>query len=281
MQTLSRASQVGARLRQHRQVVIQKVQQLVSDMLSKTDEWYASCPDHVRAVLHPHAEQRFEPLVFTHLLQACGYEDAGGIASDLYSGLPLLGQLAHTPGWRPRTDDTYRFPISIQVANHEYFMTCLQKSRVDDEWRTMLTEVCQEVDRSKMEGPFFDDPAWPKATVPAASVGLPCLPFPGGKVYVARAFSVTQVGADGRKKVRRCEDYRRSYHNSTISVGDRPEHDDIEIYVQALCQSHRLGMKSCLWCQDLADAYRSYPVRDPSHAYMLLGTPTGPTLSKR
>ena len=113
---------------------------------------------------------------------------------------------------------------------------------------------------------------------PAATVDLPCQPLPTGPVHVAKAFSVTQVGADGRKKVRRCEDYRRSHDNSTILVSDRPEHDDIEVYVQSLRLAHSLGLQSCLWCQDLADAYRSFPVMCPNHAYMLLGTPSGPTL---
>ena len=98
-----------------------------------------------------------EPLVFTRLRAASGYEDAGLLAEDLRSGLPLLGPLTHTAGWRPWTEDTYRFPIFIrafEVANHEYFMTCLKRSRVDPEWQTLLAEVFQEVQRGKMEGPF-------------------------------------------------------------------------------------------------------------------------------
>ena len=70
----------------------------------------------------------------------------------------------------------------------------------------------------------------------------------------------------------------QSFHNSTIAVGDRPEHDDIEVYVQALRLGHQLGLDCRLWCQDLADAYRAYPVKEPSHAFMLLQPPTGPTL---
>ena len=36
-------------------------------------------------------------------------------------------------------------------------------------------------------------------------------------IGVAGAFSVVQTGSDGARKVRRCEDYRRSFHNATIS----------------------------------------------------------------
>ena len=55
-------------------------------------------------------------------------------------------------------------------------------------------------------------------------------------------------------------------------------HAEMEVYVQALRLGHQLGLDSRLWCQDLADAYRAYPVREPSHAFMLLQTPTGPAL---
>ena len=92
---------------------------------------------------------------------------------------------------------------------------------------------------------------------------------PPGPVYAARAFSVCQVGADGSRKVRRCEDYRRPLHNSTIAAGVRPEHDDIEVYTQVLRLATQLGMEPEIWCHDLSDAYRAYPVRDPAEAYML------------
>ena len=32
------------------------------------------------------------------------------------------------------------------------------------------------------------------------------------------------------------------------------------------------------WCQDLAAAYRQFPVRNPAHGYTVLLTPAGPTL---
>ena len=66
--------------------------------------------------------------------------------------------------------------------------------------------------------------------------------------------------------------------HSTIEAHDRPEHDDIEVYIQVLRLAKLLGMEPEIWCHDLADACRAYPVRDPAEAYILLNTLTGPTL---
>ena len=38
------------------------------------------------------------------------------------------------------------------------------------------------------------------------------------------------------------------------------------------------GEFCCIWAQDLHAAYRQYPVQDPSHCYVLVMTPSGPTL---
>ena len=126
--------------------------------------------------------------------------------------MPLLGRVPHTPGWRPRTDDTYRFTVSVQAfakVNREYISHCLKRPRVDPEWKALLSEVHQEVLSGRTEGPFESPPEWPEQAVDAASVGLKRKRLPPGPVYAARAFSVCQTGADGSRKVRRCEDIRR------------------------------------------------------------------------
>ena len=95
---------------------------------------------------------------------------------------------------------------------------------------------------------------------------------------VAAAFSVVQQGSDGSRKVRRCEDYRRSGHNATVHVSDVPAHDDIDKCVQILLRLNVAGHSSGLWCQDLWAAYRQFPVQETSHAFALLLTPSEPTL---
>ena len=89
-----------------------------------------------------------------------------------------------------------------------------------------------------------------------------------------------QEGSDGQRKVRRCEDYRRSFHNDTVEAFDVPPHDDIGVYVYVSLIRHLAaeGEFAMIWAQDLHSAYRQYPVADPSHCYVVVMTPDGPTL---
>ena len=265
----------------HRERMLGEIEHLVQSLRKDTDEWYEKAPQHVARTLQPHGHPRFEVVVFLKLLRDCGYTDVESLAEDFRTGFPLLGELRHTPGWRPRLDDTYANPISIQAfrrLNQDYIHEKLRNSRLDPHWQHMLDEVIQEVRSGRMEGPFTGPASWPKQTVGVPAHGMERIQRPEEDCFVARAFSVAQTGADGVQKIRRCEDYRRSFHNSTVQVGDRPEHDDIEVYISALRRAQALGMRPQLWCQDFSDAYRAYPVLDPSHAYLLLGTARGPTL---
>ena len=130
-----------------------------------------------------------------------------------------------------------------------------------------------------MSGPYEAPSHWPKRCVPIASHRdfSECLPAEHD-IQVATAFSVVQQGSGGSRKVRRCEDYRRSGHNSTVRVLDIPAHDDISKYVHILLRLHAAGHRSLVWCQDLWAAYRQFPVQVPNHAFALLLTPSGPTL---
>ena len=117
--------------------------------------------------------------------------------------------------------------------------------------------------------------AYPFMHMPALRPACHCKPTQD--IKVAGAFSVTQVGSDGSKKVRRCEDYRRSFHNSTIAV-EVPAHDTIHTYIGVLQRLHAQGVPTEVWCQDLWAAYRQFPVREPNEAFTLLATPNGPML---
>ena len=82
---------------------------------------------------------------------------------------------------------------------------------------------------------------------------------------------MVQQGSDGGRKVRRCEDYRRSFHNATIETNDIPAHDTVDTYVQIIRYTARP------WCQDLWAAYRQFPIARQEEAYTLLHTPAGAT----
>ena len=196
----------------YRARVLSEVQRLVQALRQDTDQWYASVPHHVARTLHPHGHSRFEVLAFTKLLRDCGYPDISALEEDFRTGFPLLGELRHTPGWRPRLDDTYANPRSLEAfkqLNQHHVHEKLKHSRLDPHWQHMLEEVLQEVDAGRMEGPFVGPADWPKKTVGVASRGMLPVPRTCGECFVARAFSVSQVGADGNQKIRRCEDSDR------------------------------------------------------------------------
>ena len=117
--------------------------------------------------LHPQGHHRFQ-VVFLRLLRECGYPDIEALESDMRRGFPLLGELRHTPGWRPRLDEAYAHPISIEAfkkLNGEYVRDRMLQDRLDPEWRRMLQEVLQEVQAGRMEGPFQSLDHWPRRTV--------------------------------------------------------------------------------------------------------------------
>ena len=247
-----------------------------------TLQWFSGLPKHVQqSYLLPDGEVVQVPL-FIELLRGCSYPGAEELEEALSRGFPVLGSIEPSPGWRPRLDDKYDHPISDEAfasLNQDYVNQKLRQGRVDSEWACLLEEVLQEVSLGRMSGPYEAPSHWPKRCVPIASHRdfSECLPAEHD-IRVATAVSVVQQGSDGSRKVRRCEDYRRSGHNSTVRVLDIPAHDDISKYVHILLRLHAAGHRSLVWCQDLWAAYRQFPVQVPNHAFALLLTPSGPTL---
>ena len=195
----------------------------------------------------------------------------------------MIGHIRPTPGWLPRVDGRYSAPISFEAfrrLNEGHVQERLSRHRVDEEWEVMLREVMQEVREGRMEGPFQAPAAWQKqtVTVPGQPGFDSLLPCPDTHPCIAWAFSVVQEGSDGNRKVRRCEDYRRSFHNDTIEAFDVQPHDDISVYVSLVRHLHATGEFATIWAQDLHSAYRQYSVENPSHCYVVVMTPAGPTL---
>ena len=235
-----------------RSQVIADIKQRRIEMQPLTQTWFRSLPDHIQKAYTLPAGDIVQVPLFISLLRGAGYEDADALEEALSSGFPVVGPLEPSPGWRPRLDDRYDNPISeaaFDSLNHSYVCEKLARGRVDPEWDSMLQEILQEVRMGRMSGPYGTPQDWPRQCVPVAShLGFArCLPLQG-KVRVAAAFSVVQAGSDGARKVRRCEDYRRSGHNAKISVRDIPAHDDIGKYVHILLRLHRAGFGSMVWC---------------------------------
>ncbi|CAE6943486.1 unnamed protein product [Symbiodinium sp. CCMP2592] len=275
---------VGDGIQSLRESVLQTLGNFVREHKHVSDQWFASLPSHVQSAYRLSSDQEYVQIpAFVALLQGCGYPEVEALEAELSQGMPMIGRIRPTPGWLPRTDSKYSAPISFeafQSLNEHHVRERLTRHRVDDEWETMLSEVITEVRAGRMEGPFRAPPGWKQETVPVAGVdGFEVLSdCPDLRPCIAWAFSVVQEGSDGKRKVRRCEDYRRSFHNDTVQAFDIPPHDDIGVYVSMVRHLHASGEFGMIWAQDLHSAYRQYPVRSPSHCYVIVMTPDGPTL---
>ena len=155
--------------------------------------------------------------------------------------------------------------------NRNYVRDKLKKNFVDPHWKTMFDELLEERTKGRLSGPFKAPSWW---TRPTRSVnGEPLLELPDEEVAIAFCFSVSQTD-----KTRRCEDLRRSGHNSTVLVRDVPHHDDLDVFLR-VAHTYALDGSSCYaWSQDLAGAYRQFPIRNPNHSFVAINTPDGTAL---
>ena len=255
--------------------VVQEVQALVLDFQDQTEKWWHSLPAHVRQV-YDHKEDGTitQVPIFLHLLQQCHYPGISHLQEDLDYGFNVLGPQHPGVGWLPRLDNKYEHPLDLDTfvqANKTYIFDKLRSSRVDPHWQVMLEEILSEKEKGKLSGPYAAPADWP---IPTTTVGdLPLLPTPHGLVCPAWSFSVVQSD-----KIRRCEDYRRSFHNATVRARDSPHHHTIEVYAALSRFWLRRGHDSVTWAHDMDAAYRQLAVRDPQFSYVVLTTPQGHTL---
>ena len=89
-----------------------------------------------------------------------------------------------------------------------------------------------------------------------------------------------QVGSDGQPKIRRAEGWKRSLANSTVGVEDTPAYHDVSAFVKLARALRSAGVreKLMLWGLDHESAYRQLPVANPEDTYVIMNTPSGPTL---
>lgn len=212
--------------------------------------------------------------VMMHLLRLSAFPNIADLEEDMTIGFDVLGRQHPGPGWMPRLDGKYSDPLDVETflrCNREYIFGKLRQSHIDAHWSSMLDEILQEREQGKLSGPYASPDDWPVRTVSVA--GLPLLPTPPGWVCPAWSFSVQQSD-----KIRRCEDYRRSWHNATVGARDSPHHHTIESYTALARAWISGGFDAVVWAHDMHAAYRQIAVRDPQFSFVVLTTPGGHTL---
>ena len=278
---------IGDRAHEWRQLLLSDLRDVRDELIDASTEWYDCLPRHVQ-LAYGSRPAHTQIILFVYLLRLMHYPGTDVLFNELTYGFPMMGALTRGTGWQTRIDGKYQNPCTAEnfrVNNNIYAQKICHRQHSHEHWQKMLDEILTDVDNNRMAGPFRGPQHWPVATV--AVPGRPDLPLrdlPCQEPAVAIAFPIIQIGSDGNDKVRRGEDWRRSHHNATIHAYDAPHHHTIDCYVQQAMYIHRLrrqrGLPCTLrtWGHDHEGAYRQLPVSNPNDAYVMMHTPSGPTL---
>lgn len=260
-----------------RHEVVAEVLDLVDLWQEDTSEWLAARKPHIQAVYNQGGGSSSTQVpLFLHLLSQTGFPSMADVVDDMTNGFALTSQQHRGPGWPIRTDDRYSHPITedqFRTLNEAYIRAKLKKGFVDPHWQAMLQEILAECDLGRMDGPYEAPSHWPTRTIAVAGRSL--LPLPDHPIRASVCFAVEQ-----HDKVRRCEDFKRSWHNSLMLAYDSPVHHGVDHYIQLCRWEASQGHQPQLWTHDLAAAYRQLPVRETEKAWTILQTPDGPVLFK-
>ena len=258
-----------------RDEITAEVSIMVDDRGDQTVSWWKSLRPHVQQVYYnAEFDQVTQIPLFVELLRMFSFPEVDALAKELSSGFRVTGKLTPGPGWLPRTDSRYSYPISdatFKTINAAHTRSRLQHYRVDPHWKVMRDELLQELRLGRMEGPFIQPDWWPKKSITVE--GFTLQPLEDQDIRAAFCFAVCQSD-----KVRRCEDYKRSGHNQRVETFDCPPHHGIQTYVELAkaFASHGHPCEAC--AQDLSSAYRQFPVDNPTECYSVLCCPQGPLL---
>ena len=249
---------------------------MIQEWEDTTNDWYNSLPYELQSVYTMNGSKHVTQVpVLIELLRLSGHQGYKELMQELSQGFEMTGPLTPGTGWLTRVDGRYSNPISddeFRIHNLAYVRAKLHSARPSSHWRAMLDELLDEKAKGRVEGPLQAPANW-KVTLRETEAG-PVSPVPTDRAQAAMCFAVVQSD-----KVRRCEDYRRSHHNSTVSASDTPHYADVEGYVNIIRHLQQLGLGlSMVWGQDLSGAYRQLPVRPGETAYTLLALPSGHSL---
>ena len=252
-----------------------EIHTMVDEWADHTHDWWLKLRPHIQQVYwNPDTKVITQIPVLLHLLGRFGFPGLPELADDLCNGFAMTGQLHGGSGWAPRTDDKYASPLSMprfKELNRHYILQRLNHPRIDKHADTMLKELIEELRLGRMGGPFLAPTWWPCNT--AELPDRYNIPLPDDEISASFCFSVEQSD-----KIRRCEDFKHSFLNSTVCVHDTPHHDDLSVFVELIRAHFDLQIQAQAWAQDLDGAYRQFPLRDPRDGFCILQLGSGPLL---
>lgn len=205
----------------------QEIQTLTTEWEDTTRDWFHTLPTHCPAAYkQPHMITQIP--VLHYLLKTIQYPQADILLQELTNGCPLIGNLHPGLNWKVRTDTKYtetQTRAELHTYNRQYILRNLQQGRIDTHWQMMAEEIANEVTMGRMEGPFREPQWWTTKSVPLSQHQhtMHLKPLPHSDPVIALAFSIEQTRSDGKAKIRRGEDWRRSGHNRSCNMtGQRP-----------------------------------------------------------
>ena len=228
-----------------------------------------------------------------HLISFAGID---ALCDEMSLGFEVLGETSPAAGRSaleaPRPADP--LPLREFWALNAQAMREAASRPPDRHWEAMLAEILADRRARRMHGPFLAPPGGafrpsgshrrgskptlaqpPRKSPLIYSFPRPLLTSPGAEVAGAVAFGIEQRDAGGALlKVRRGEDWRRSWHNSTIQVTDKPHSDTVDEFAQGARAAHAAGARNlALWGHDHDGAYGQLPLRRPGAALCVVVTP--------
>ena len=272
-----------------RQDLLAELQDLIHDMRDDVDSWYAALPAHVQdayAAKRAPAGCVAVP-VLRRLGEAIGYPGIEALCDDLSAGFPLLGRIPPGTGWTCLDEPTPQEPTGVEEffsANQAYAAACMLR-RPDAHADELLRQVLNERRLNRVYGPFQAPASWGARAAPLPSHLqeeqdrlVPLLPAPQ-RAAAALAFSIVTHDDQGELKVRRGEDWRRSGHNGTTQVTDKPHYHTVDAYTATARAARDRGMTGLhVWGHDHEGAYRQCALADPTSAFFVLPTKHGPMI---
>ena len=245
-----------------RKQMLDELDILKSNMEHELAAWRNSVPDFVNSA---YKDSGFHVPLFIHLLKKLGYPDAAQLEKDLSGGFELAGDIPSGVGWPPSSKPGPSLSWEEFYSENDKFVTkrlSSHRARCDSgEYDFLLNELITERGLGRVTGPYEAPVKWGVAAGLPAGCGATLLPPPADDdCYPSFVFPIEQVGSDGFPKIRRGEDWKRSFSNRLARTKGKPVHHTIDHYTQGARVLTAMGFVDLLlWGHDHEGAYRQFP----------------------